>query len=348
MKLERKVLLDALELAKPALSTKNVLPELTNFWFDGDTVTAFNDISLGIQVPFKSELRGGIVGSLLLGILSNSRAKEVELLIEGEDAELRAGKTRLKLALLPPSRALWHFPEHGKGKGALLSRGLLEALKASILSAGSGTTEPEQLGVTIYGDGKQVHLFTTDVRSVTWKSAVDSHDEWKDKRLIMPIEFVEQILKQANDKTRLFIGKDGLIAIRDGLKIFARSIESKNPRDFEKMLKDILKSATPVPTPLRLRLALERACVMLDGHKNETMRVSIEDKLLILDAKTPFGELHDSMALEKAVPEVSFNVMPDLIKRGLEYTDRIGFSNHSLIMIGDHMMYAIGATKSES
>ena len=370
MKLERAVLLAAAETIKPALATKENFEDQTHIWSDGETLTAYNSTSLGITIPFKSELKGGIRGSVLLGILSNSRAKEVEITAQKEEAEIKAGRTRLRLALLPADRALWTFPSLSKTKGSSLPTGFLDALKAVLISTGNGTTAPEQLGVTISGEGGQVHLFTTDSETIAWKTAVRPKD-WADGRVIVPTPFIEQLIRLGDDKTMLYfvngteknwmvemnneayekagrkerlksegIKTNGIIAATgNGTRIFARIVDSPKPLDFAKIATDNMKQTDPVAIPTRLRLALERASVMLNGQSSEFMELGVERDRMNIYAKTPYGELRDSMVLDRELPKMSCKLNPNMLKRALPLCDKIGFSEHSVVLTGERFVY---------
>lgn len=357
MKLERSALLSALEIAAPALATKEVIEQLCCFWFDGEQVIAYNE-GLAIVAPFKSQLLGGIKGALMLGVLQNSRAKEVEIIATenvggGVTAELKAGRARLKLALLDTEGQPFHFPELRKSKPSSLSASVLEALKAVKEYVGKGTAIPEQLGVTISRDSTQVHLYTFDDVTISWKSAAAPRD-WFDETVIIPTFFVEQLVRLADDKTQLYLTKDAAIAITGkGVKIYAPIVEpAKKPYEFQKVAKEHLKQSDLVEIPNLLRLALERASVVLDGQKDNEMEMYVEKDrkgncILRLHAITPAGELNDRMTLEKQIPETSCKVNPTLLKRALEQCDRIGFSDRAVIMQGERLMYLTSTTSVE-
>src|SRR5258708_37719206 len=107
----RKDFLDILNIARPALASKDLVEELVCFWFVNDKVYAYNDV-IGIQLPLKTDFTGGIRGSLILGLLDKSRAKDIfiEPINDGEML-LRAANTRLTMPLFEDKRSLWDVPE---------------------------------------------------------------------------------------------------------------------------------------------------------------------------------------------------------------------------------------------
>src|SRR5688572_14425066 len=99
--MKRNELIALLNAVKPALSNNDLIPVLSMFWFTGSEILAYND-QISIQVPFKSNFVGALPGATLLAMLNSSLAEEVDLTQKGQTASLAAGKTKLKLACLPP------------------------------------------------------------------------------------------------------------------------------------------------------------------------------------------------------------------------------------------------------
>lgn len=344
MKLEREPLLKALETAKPALATKELIEELLCFWMDGKTLTAYNDASLGIQVPFVSELKGGLRGSILLGMLSHSRAKdvEIELPTEGE-ALIKAGRTKLKLSLLDAEKAIWEMPKLGKAKGYKLSKAFLEAMKLVLLSIGNNSAKPDTMGVTVILQGG-LQFYSTDDKTISWATIKDV-DGWPLKpgvRTTIPTEFITQLLRIADDKTELFLTENDVLAKTvDGVRLFARLIDVPSPMNYKKIIDESMGGIQLVTIPVRLKLALERATIMLEGHDEEAVEVEIADDVLRLYAKTAFGELRDSIKLEEFPKPVKIKVNPAMMKRGLPYTANMGMSGELTVMSGKNFLYLI-------
>jgi len=340
----RKELLEAVEAVKPAIAGKEVIEACVHVFSDGEQLTAYND-NLAIQAPLASKLKGGIRGTILLGILANSRAKEVEIIVQaggdGQEAEIKAGRTRLKLSLLPQDRDVFKPPSLGKGEGIGLSGAFLEALKQVLVSAGNGIDPPEQQGVTIIGDATQVHLFTTqDDKTVAWKS-IERPKAWKeDLRITLPTFFVEQLIRLGDDKTKLFLSKEYAHALTGkGIKIYSKIVHVPKPIDFAKIATAAMKETDPVAIPSRLRLALERASVMLNGQNDEFMEITVKGDRLGIYAKCPHGELDDSMIMDKPLPPIECKLHPDLLKRALEHCTKIGFAKSSIVMTGERFVY---------
>lgn len=341
MKLNREALLRAVETVKPGLATRELIEELTCCWFDGKTATAYNDASLGIQVPFQGELVGGIRGSILLGVLTHSRAREVEVDSPADgEAILKCGRTKLRLSLLAPDRAVWEFPSLGKAKGHKLSKPVLEALKAVLIATAPNSAAPEQTGVTLIHAKDQLHMFTINDRCVAHSTTKDTWELKKNYKVTIPSTFVDQLLKLADAKSELYLLDDAVVLVTgDYVKLYARLVDVAKPTDFFSLTADLTKKAEFFPTPPRLKLALERASIMLNGQNSSAVSVKVEDDKLTLHAKAPYGELRDSIKLDKKVPAASVRAEPELLKQGLPLTDKMAVTVASILMSGKNFNY---------
>jgi DNA polymerase III sliding clamp (beta) subunit (PCNA family) len=122
----RKDLVNALEIVRPGLARNDLIPVMTHFWFTGQTLMTFND-QIAISVLCKTELTGA-VPKPLLEFLRASRAKEVEFVTGENEIQVRAGRSKFKLGLLPKSDFVFEMPE--KGNAPLLPVTFAEFRKA--------------------------------------------------------------------------------------------------------------------------------------------------------------------------------------------------------------------------
>lgn len=344
MKFDRALLLKAADIAKPALASKELIEELCHFFFDGQNLTAYNDATLGIQVPFVSELKGGIRGSVLLGILTHTRAKEIDLEIaNGHEAHIKAGRMKLKLSLLDPKRAVHELPDLKKTKGYRTSKEFLKALKDVMVSIGNSNAIPEQLGVTIQLQGG-LQFFATDSKTIAWATVKDNKD-WPLKpgqRVTLPTPFIEQLLRLADEATFIFLTTDNVVAITgEKVKLFARLVDVPKPNDFIKIANDCMKGVNAFDIPSRLKLALERAGIMVNGQQDEAIAVKIQADQLFIQSNASFGELKDSIRLEEEPGEVTFRVNPEMMKRALDLCTKVTMTENTTIMTGKNFVYLI-------
>jgi DNA polymerase III sliding clamp (beta) subunit (PCNA family) len=347
MKLERKLLLDALNMVKPALATKDLIEELSHCWFDGEYVMAYNDAELGIQVELETPFKGGIRGSLLLGLLHNSRAKEITL----EEADegtmlLKAARTRATLSVLDYERCPWKFPEIDPKKAyEITNQDFIPALERVLIATGKDTSVPETMGVTIKaGDGKIV-LYATDSSNVIATESIDTKSTRWDGTRIVPKAFCEEFLSLCSDKGRIEFRKDSVVGqTPDNVQIYARLVHTRKPLDFEDMIGKHSKftKEAKFETPERLSLALDRMSVLFEGLINEKMKVTLGQGKMRLEAKVEGrGELKDSVVIPDNVPELEFWTEPAFIRRALDLTTHMVCSEDSVRMSGGRFVYLV-------
>lgn len=338
MKIARLDLIAALQIAAPALAVKDLVVELSHFWFSGSTLLAYNDV-IGIEAPLVLDLVGGLRGALLLGLLENSKAKDVNVEF-GEDgvAKVTAGGAKFKLALLDYKRAVWQFPRLGASPTDLLS-GFLPAIEKVLPTVGVDTSVPDQLGVTVVSDEQWMDFYTTDSKTVTWSSLSLTQGSNFPSRFVLPTTFCEQLLRLCKDGGEMAVTTNDVVAqSKSGVRLYTRLVDVPRPVDFDAAISGLLKEGyrkLAAEIPLRLELALERALIMLQGLPNEAIEFKVGDGVLELYAKTPNGEIKDTMSLEHAFEPCTVRIDPALVKRALSNSKTFFLMPKCAVMLGD-------------
>lgn len=348
MNLERKLLLDALETVRPGISAKAQVDEFAHVWFDGKTVMAYNDADIGIECPFPSELKGGLRGPLLLGMLAASRAKELEITaVDKGELLLKAGSTKLTLPLLSIKQTVWTFPDTSEEKPISLTKELLGAVAAVMVSTSDPEPSvPEKLGITFENKNDLVNVYATD--SVTLAAShFPTPKGFKHDRLTIPTQFWNEVLKQCKKGGKLWVMADCVIAQSvDNVRIFSKLVNVERPVDFadafsNSLPKGWLKKLQAIPT--RLPLAFQRASILLEGHDAEAVAVTIRDNVMRMEAKSSFGELKEVIKLE-ATEDVKVTLDPELVRRGVGQCDRMLVTADCMAMFGENnLIYLVSA-----
>lgn len=341
---DRVAMLAALNLVKPALATKDLVEELAHVWFDGETLTAYNDADLGIQAPFTSPFRGGIRGALLLGLLSNSRAKDVIFEPEEEGfVLLKAARAKARLTVLDPGRAVYELPADSSSVFKF-GEDFTDALQSVLLSVGNDTSIPEKMGVTVIIEDGFIEMYTTDSKTIASAEVAIPAKAVKvlkgGSRYILPTAFCEQLLRLCGSGGFLDLQKDIVTARNDdGVFIWARQVEiSDKPFNFVGSISRHTKfpKDAKFEIPSRLSLALDRSLTMLDGLPDEPARIAVSaGKLRLETTAEGRGELKDSVDIPDTVPDVTFRIAPALIKRAL------GLATHA--QMSDKVIYMTNA-----
>lgn len=360
--IDREELLAALKQVEPAIAKKDLIEEYTMVWFDGKHLTASNDDGLGIRVPFKSQLVGGVPGSVLIGLLSHSKVKEVDLYRQeegdkgDESARLKTGKASAAFSVLPMDRMMAGLPNLKDAQTFPLSKAFVEAVaKVQPYIGNPNSTMPEQTGLTVILSGKNIQMLATDGDTIAWATC-PYKEAWvitkkggakkaeDGTRFTLPAPFVKQMLEAAEiGELEMSVTKDTVFVRNDNILVYAQLVTVEEPTDIMKEVRKITMKAKYVSIPGRMKLALARAFVMLNAQKEQYVTFKVENNVLKMSTSTNLGNLSDKMQLEGEMEDVETRLDPKLIQRGLKNCDRVWFGKRSTVLAGDGFTYMIAS-----
>jgi DNA polymerase III sliding clamp (beta) subunit (PCNA family) len=327
--MERKALLEKLNLVSAALSKNPLIPVLTHLWFTGEQLMAFND-QIAISTPCKTDFVGATPGNILLDLLEASTARNVELSVADGQLLVKADGSRFELDMLPPEDFVFEMPQP-QSKETLPVDGeeFLAGMESCMRSVSMGTSVAEQMGITLQIEGDQLALYGTDRTTISCSFLVLERDV-PFTRVILRAEFCQQLLKLADPASlqievygdhALFSGKDVIM--------FGRVVETDRPLDFNEILNRHYPAGTEsqlVKIPGKLKLILERACIITDSKVEEAYTtITVRDKVqqnggtvrvMRFVSKSDLGEVKDAVLVPDH-PEVKTEVDPKLMKAAL-------------------------------
>lgn len=304
--MNRMELVGKLSTCAPALARTNYMPILNCFWFDGKSVTAYND-QIGIVLPLATSFKGAVQGELLLGLLRNSRAKDVELLDGDGFLQIKGASSKFKLGLQPPGDFIWKCPASKSGVSLGNKVGSFLATLACVMeSVSTDTTVPDQMGVTFIPEANGVGMYATNNATMSYGHF---NVKWP-KRVILPAAFCQRLVALATprDDVTIDVQADHVIAtIKDAGKdkaaafLFSHVIESERPHDFAKTFareypEKVRKQSVPIHP--RMKLAIERASlVSMDNKEEKPTQIKIKDGFMSM-LTDGVGEVRDRLKLE--------------------------------------------------
>ena len=344
--MDRKNLIDKLSLLEPALADNPFIQLFTHFWFDEDTVTAYED-RIGIQVKLdaKPGLRGCIPGKVLLGLLRSSSASEVLITEEKGWCIIKTKVMNAKLAMLPieDARKTWSMPKPEGVPLDIPASVLVPALIRCLRSTTNDTGAPEQLGVT-FDPGEELSLYSTDNHTLT-RVAINTHG--LQERVILPRQFCQQAVKllDSEDKKPVDLritDKHALLTTKKA-KLFGRLILSEKPIDFagqfSKYFPNKLRKSL-VKIPNFMEAAIERSLIMATAGEGEArMTIECGDNRLkcttraVVGGKDMTGAVTDGINLDH--PDVKASLNPSHLKAGMEFYNRMLVTDRALILTDD-------------
>jgi len=98
--IDRKTFLDALELTKPGLASREILEQSTHFAFMDDRVVTYNDL-ISISHPLPLGIEGCIPGKVLLSVLKKDKSKELQVEAVGDQLLIQASTPSYNFNLEP-------------------------------------------------------------------------------------------------------------------------------------------------------------------------------------------------------------------------------------------------------
>lgn len=329
----RQVLLDTLLAAAPALAAKSGVGALNMFWFDKHAVFTTNG-SIGIDLPFESSLEGGVEGAPLLGLLSNLTDDSLEISPAEETVQITTEQTVAKLAMVPLEQNLWQFGAVKSKHFTPLLKEFVAALKPVLISVRTNSQYPDRAGVTIKATKGVLELFTTDNVTISYFKL--DHPNWPDGTFILPALFCIQLIKNYEDGGFIAFYDDFIVIENaDKQRLFSRLIKIVERTPYEQYLDRLLHpdvEEKAVSIPESLGPALQR--ILLLGDK-KFVDFNFSADGLSLEINDDRLSLKEWLPLDNAVPKRTLTLVISLVKRVLDYAQRMFPTDECLILLGD-------------
>lgn len=348
-------LVNALDIAAPALARTDIVPIMSHFWFTGESIMAYND-QIGVEVKVKIPFVGAVKGELLLNLLRNSRAKEVEFKKLDENVEVKAGGAKIKLGIMgqeiwdeifamPKAKAAATI-DFGKAPGVAA---FILAIDSVLRSVNKDTTIPDQMGITFMAEEGGVGLYATDGETVSY-AFVKLKAKWP-ARVILPAIFCSHLSKTCSgaDNLKLQVERNQVLASCDNVQIFGRVIESERPIDFAEVMDQVPEKSEKQQIVIKqkaLKLILERACLISDDRAGRTKtQISIGDGGMDFFSSSKLGQVRDEMGIPDGHPDIKVLIDATYLKNGIDFYERMLFTRTCAILFKDDMLYMISISR---
>jgi len=323
----RKELVAPLKTVAPALSTLDIIPVLSCFCFDGETVTAYNDV-IAISTPLATTFRGAVQGRPLLDLLGACKAKSVEAAEAGSTLNMKVGRSKFRLPMLPEEDFAYTPPEE-EGESVVWSKECYEAFKRVLVSMGEDSFYLWRSGVTVSFEGRTAVFYSTDNVTVSRHEVkLSGGSKLKGRVITMPTQFCE--ILAGFREGRLFVGSSWVgIENEAGTFVLARLVEDSRLDEYEAMFAELPEERFALPAAFGS--ALDRAAVVVDSDKATGIQVT--GTAIRLKTESMVGVVRDSMKFEHD-GEIRVFVMPALLRRALELT-RVALFLEDRIVFGE-------------
>ena len=357
--MNREELVSKLEIVAPALSKTDLVRVLNHFWFDNNTLTAYNDL-IAISTKLNSEFSGAVPGSTLMALLAKSRAEKVEFCTGSDGSKkipegqllVKAASSKFTLPYLETEATkIFEMPEPGLNVALQVKlKEFLEAVELCMLSLKEDPAIPDSLGVTLQFHPKHLDLYTTNDATIT-QASVDAGASEHTKPVVLSGSFCRQMLALAktSEKLHLEIAENYSLFEAGDTTLFGKLVNVQRPLDFGAVIDQsfpVEMEEFLVSVPTKLELILDRAIVITDSKSEKPKtQIVVKDGIAKFYSQSDRGEVRDSVQLEENVhPDVSVYIDPRLFKRGYGSFDRMLLTDKALIMTKENGMYLVSAS----
>ena len=294
-------LINALEIVKPGLATKEIIEQSTSFAFMGDRVVTYND-EISISHPVEGlEIVGAVQSSELYQILKKIKQDEIEVELTETEVLLTAG--RVKVGLTLQSEIKLPLEEVGTiSEWKDLPDNFLEALRSASLSCSKDNAKPvlncvhiNSKGFIEASDGYQIMKTT-----LTTKLNIPT--------FLIPSSSVSIVLKALPVK---IASGTGWVHFKTETEtvISCRVIEDAFP-DTSAILK---VEGRELAFPRTIGDILDRASVFKEGN-NENVTVALEKHRIKVSSNSETGWFLEESNVKYEGEPVEFDIVPSLLK----------------------------------
>lgn len=342
-------LLESLTLAKPALSTSDLVPVLQHFCFKDKTVYAYNHY-LAIVNKVNVDLNCAVPGNLFLPVLNSLSDKEISVVQDDDSVTVKAGRSKSNFATLPTDDFIFELPQYVDNPSIELSSDFIEGVARCLVSTGEDMNHPEHLGLTFVTIDGSLVLYSTDNKTLS-----RYHTGYLfnlDKSLVIPKDFCEQLVSIYNrlkGSVELFFDNDYVIAdFGDSGTLLFSKVDSFNTIDFENVLNRFDLSSDRFSTlPAGFKEAIDRTLLVQKATNDPRTSLTVKRRSLLIKAENGVGQVEETVSLSIAPDQIgTIYVNPSLVSRVCKFCSTMSIQEKALIFIDEDYTHLITTNTS--
>ncbi len=310
-------LLRVLELTKPCISNHALVPMLSHFCFDSDTVTTFNGVQATIAL-FNSGLQCGIPGEVFYKLVSSYAAIE-ELIVEPKDKEIhiKVGDNIAKLPIISKEDFIFDLPNTDDLPSFPLTQDFILGLSKCLMSVSDNPATKNIYGLTLINSKKEAGIYATDLKTLSKYVLPSLHS--KPFKVLLPKLFTSLLTAIGKENEgELCLGDDFILVYFSDVLLYTKIQTEIDFLDYETELKrHIVENLTFQTRTETFLPCLSRALIFLSEEIDQFITVTINKKTLNLFTQSPHGNLKEDVDLEKSLPNMQFRIDARLLENGL-------------------------------
>lgn len=346
-----------LDHAKHFLTNQDFIAVLQHFAFDGESVTAFNDIQ-ACRLKLDTDLQCTIPGNLLIRLLStlNTEVIDIKENKTKTHVDIISGKNKTKLPMLPLEDFVFTLPETTEAP-ITLTPDVIEGIRKCLISVSANPTRPEFNGINFIIERDSLKLYSSDGKTISRYTLDDkfSVEATEQIQSILPSFFCEKLTtlhpalvgKTANVECQF--DTQWVTANLDGNFLFTRVIDRKPP-DCEGAILTYAADADKLlmwEIPSELESILDRAVLFLDAQNgiNESEFAVTGNEVRVHTASV-LGTSTDTFNIPIDLGKFTFAVDPNLMLRAFRICKKMTLKPNVVILQNENFLHLI-STKSQ-
>ncbi len=300
-------------LALGAVSTKNVMPVLTNLLIEARdhslTVTG-TDLELGVRAKISAEVvqpgSTALPAKKLSELVRTFEEGDVELSVkDGVKAEIRSGRATIKLTGAQPEDYP-AFPTLRKERSIKIpSETLLAMIRRCAFSVSQDETRYILQGALLQGDPTKIRMVTTDGHrlSMVEKDATAGQEAVSCVIPAKALQELTRILEPKEDAATLYVTENQLFVEWGDLAIFSRLLDGQFPNYDQVIPKKNEHKLVAETAPL---IAVLNRMSPLAADKGNSVKFLVnEDGLQVSAATAEIGEASESVDVDYSGPSMT-------------------------------------------
>ena len=330
--MERDKLLSKLNLARPCLSTQDIVPILSHFCFREGGIIAFNGIQ-AIDIDYENDLECALPGELLIKLLGSYSSDKITIKKKGKEVAVKAGKSNAKLASLSEDDYIFEAPDMDEGVSFSLTEDFLTGLRKTLISVSKNSLQRSQYGITFTSDKSGAYMYSTDNFRIS-KYSLEKPVAKKEKiKVLLPEAFCQLLLditkETSYDDVEVVIGDDYICAVfeEEGIYVYSKLLLDVDFLNFDDILDNYYSNEEDdfQEVPEAFITAIERTALLTAKESEQIVQLDSEDDILQVSANSAFGEIREDITFDEDVAEkcLSFGMDANLLLGAIKSVDEM-------------------------
>lgn len=334
MEMDRKQLLDALTLARPGLSTSDVVEQASMFVFRPDDIVTFND-ELCVRVKMRTGIEGAVQAQELYAYLSKSRAEKLVIDTTEDELLIKAGK-RASVGIRLSSKI--YLPIDGINEADSFKPLPKDFMKALNLVGQTAAKNAASMPILAAVHVKDNVMESCDNFRIT-QYFFDKNSYLPD--FLLPINIVKEVLKFEPVEYSVVEGW-AHFRTEEGVWLSCRTVHP-GPKGYPDLSGIVKVEGVGIEFPEGFGEILDRAAVFVDksGTLDEYVGISVKKGRATVVAEGTMGWFKESTKVNPDNPECSFSVNPGFLSSILPLLSNAVVGENYLRLDGDRFLHVM-------